>query len=82
MQETGFDWNHSYVIPPACAFAPYPRVDCRWTAGRENRASRSRETGSPLLLAFARAQTAAEAYQAATEEWEADRGSSGSSSRD
>ena len=75
MQETGFDWNRSYVIPASLCFRPIPSGGLQVDCGAGEPSVEVQRDWVPLLLAFARAQTAAAAYKAATEEWEADRAS-------
>ena len=73
MQETEFAWNRAYVIPASLRFRPIPSGGLQVDGGAGEPSVECPRDWVPLLLAFARAQTAEASYTAATEEWEVDR---------
>jgi hypothetical protein len=73
MQEPDFDWNGSYVVPASLRLRLTPSGGLRVDSGAGEPTAEVPRDWVPLMLAFARSQTAEAAYEAVSEEWEIDR---------
>lgn len=73
MQDSDFDWNGSYAIPARLIFRPTPSGGLQVDGGAGEPTVEVPRDWAPLLLGFARSQTAEAAYEAAAEDWEVDR---------
>lgn len=73
MQENGFDWHRSYVVPADLVFRLTPSGSLQVDAGAGEPSIEVPRDWVPLVLAFTRSGTAEEVYAGMTEEWEVDR---------
>lgn len=73
MQKTDFDWNRPYAIPGSLCFRATPSGGLQVDGGAGEESVEVPRDWVPLLLAFARDQTADAAYEAVTEDWDVDR---------
>jgi len=73
MPESAFDWQGSYVIPASLRLRPTPSGSLQVDRDAAESSVEVRRDWVALLLGFARPQTAAAAYEAATIDWDIDR---------
>jgi aspartyl/asparaginyl beta-hydroxylase (cupin superfamily) len=73
MPDVDFAWDREYAVPMSLRFLPTPSGSLQVDGGAGKQSVEVPKDWVALFLAFARSQTAAAAYDAATGEWEIDR---------
>lgn len=70
MNESEFDWNGAYSLPADLRFRPTPAGTLQLDRGAVAASTEVSQDLIAILLAFARAQSVADAYQEISEDWE------------